>query len=433
MSIPSVVSAGASRARPDAVRVAAPWRLGTIMAAPHRLGFLAAALVMSASAIWWCVELILRQLGAGSLAVAVPASFVHAVLMTYGFMPLFFSGFLFTAGPRWLQMPEGEANTIRPGVMALLMGWCAWLIGARWHAGVAALGAVLAAIGWGWLAVHFSRLVRQSPARDKVHGTVVMVASWVGVAGLLLTAAGVALGRFDCLRWATWLGLWWFVVPVYVAVAHRMIPFFTAAVVPALDAWRPNWLLWSMLAAAGLQGLWFVLDAVGLDGTGWSVVRAFSSIVIGALLLALAVRWGLVQSLSVRLLAMLHIGFMWLGITFLLDGANAIQQVMGLTTASHLAALHALTMGFLGSVLIAMATRVSCGHGGRTLAADNIAWSLFWLVQLAVVLRVASAWWGAHAGVGLLAASGVWTTAVVGWSVRYGRWFGRPRLDGRPG
>ena len=44
-----------------------------------------------------------------------------------------------------------------------------------------------------------------------------------------------------------------------------------------------------MQAAAGLQGLWFVLDAVGLDGTGWSVVRAFSSIVIGALLLALAV------------------------------------------------------------------------------------------------------------------------------------------------
>jgi len=82
---------------------------------------------------------------------------------------------------------------------------------------------------------------------------------------------------------------------------------------------------------------------------------------------------------------------------------------------------------------MAMATRVSCGHGGRTLAADNLAWGLFWLVQLAAVLRVISAWWGAHAGVGLLVASGVWASAVVGWSVRYGRWFGRPRLDGRPG
>ena len=403
------------------------------MAAPHRLGFLAAAVVMSAAALWWCVELLLRQTGGGSLAAAVPATFVHAVLMTYGFMPLFFSGFLFTAGPRWLQMPEGEARTIRPGVVALLMGWFAWLIGARWHAGLAALGAVLAAIGWGWLALNFTRLVRHSPARDKVHGRVVMVASWCGVAGLVLTAVGVASGHFDGLRWATWLGLWWFVVPVYLAVAHRMIPFFTAAVVPSLDAWRPNWLLWALLAAAGLQGVWFVLDAVGLDGTGWLLARALGSLLIGGALVALAVRWGLVQSLSVRLLAMLHIGFVWLGITFLLDAANAMQQALGLSSASHLAALHALTMGFLGSVLMAMATRVSCGHGGRTLAADNLAWGLFWLVQLAAVLRVISAWWGAHAGVGLLVASGVWASAVVGWSVRYGRWFGRPRLDGRPG
>ena len=219
----------------------------------HDLLATAAAVVMSAAALWWCVELLLRQTGGGSLAEAVPATFVHAVLMTYGFMPLFFSGFLFTAGPRWLQMPEGEARTIRPGVVALLMGWFAWLIGARWHAGLAALGAVLAAIGWGWLALNFTRLVRHSPARDKVHGRVVMVASWCGVAGLVLTAVGVASGHFDGLRWATWLGLWWFVVPVYLAVAHRMIPFFTAAVVPSLDAWRPNWLLWALLAAAGLD------------------------------------------------------------------------------------------------------------------------------------------------------------------------------------
>ena len=26
-----------------------------------------------------------------------------------------------------------------------------------------------------------------------------------------------------------------------------------------------------------------------------------------------------------------------------------------------------------------------------------------------------------------------WAVATVGWALRYGRWFGQPRSDGRPG
>jgi uncharacterized protein involved in response to NO len=32
-----------------------------------------------------------------------------------------------------------------------------------------------------------------------------------------------------------------------------------------------------------------------------------------------------------------------------------------------------------------------------------------------------------------LAAAVVWTTALGVWAVRYGRWYGLPRSDGRPG
>ena len=47
--------------------------------------------------------------------------------------------------------------------------------------------------------------------------------------------------------------LWGFVVSTYVAVAHRMIPFFTASAVPMATAWRPNWLMGVMLMAVGLE------------------------------------------------------------------------------------------------------------------------------------------------------------------------------------
>jgi uncharacterized protein involved in response to NO len=80
-----------------------------------------------------------------------------------------------------------------------------------------------------------------------------------------------------------------------------------------------------------------------------------------------------------------------------------------------------------------MATRGSSGHGGRPLAADNTAWALYWLLQAAVLLRVLAALWPAATTALTLAGVLAWATATLGWSLRYGSWFGRPRVDGRPG
>jgi uncharacterized protein involved in response to NO len=153
-----------------------------------------------------------------------------------------------------------------------------------------------------------------------------------------------------------------------------------------------------------------------------------------ALMLWLAIRWGLVQSLKIRLLAMLHGGFLWLGIALALQAVSHTLMALSHDQQSlGLAPLHAMTMGYLGATLFAMATRVSSGHSGRPLAADNKAWALYWVVQCAVLLRVASAVWPTGGDLLLLAAVSVWVVATCGWALRYGSWFGRPRVDGRSG
>ena len=151
-----------------------------------------------------------------------------------------------------------------------------------------------------------------------------------------------------------------------------------------------------------------------------------------ALLLWLAVRWGLVQSLRIRLLAMLHGGFVWLGLALALAAVSHGLQARG-GEGLGLAPLHALSMGYLGATLIAMITRVAAGHSGRALAADNLAWGLYWTLQAAAVLRVVAALWPALASALTLAAATGWAVAAVGWAWRYGGWLGRPRIDGRPG
>ncbi len=60
---------------------------------------LLATLVLVTSASWWAlVQLDRAGLGPG-LPWALSPSLVHAGVMTFGFIPLFFAGFLFTAGP----------------------------------------------------------------------------------------------------------------------------------------------------------------------------------------------------------------------------------------------------------------------------------------------------------------------------------------------
>lgn len=405
------------------------WHLSTLLAAPHRLSFFAAACVMAVSACWWWVEIMARAGAWPSLSTALPSTLVHAAVMSLGFMPLFFSGFLFTAGPKWLQMPEVPARAILPAVATTGAGWVLVLCGSHLHHLLSAMGAALAACGWGMVTWRFIGLVRLSRARDKLHASLIALASALGVLAMWFAAAGLALRDYGVIHLAAQLGLWLFIVPVYVSVAHRMIPFFTASALPVLDAWRPNWLLWTLLGFVGLQALWVVSDAAGGQGVMLSSLRAFSSLAGGVLVLGLAVRWGLVQSLRIRLLAMLHIGFVWLGLTLCLD---ALAQLMGDGLWSLLP-LHALTMGFLGSILLAMATRVSCGHSGRTLTADNLAWGLFWGLQVAVVLRLAAIAWPAQSAWLLPGGATAWLLVMGGWALRYGRWYGLPRVDGRPG
>lgn len=405
------------------------WRFSTLLAAPHRLSFFTAACVMAASALWWWVEIMARAGLWPSVSTALPPTFVHAVVMSLGFMPLFFCGFLFTAGPKWLQMPEVSARTIRPAVAIMGVGWVLVLCGSHLHHLLSALGAALAACGWSMLTWRFMGMVRLSRARDKLHASLIALACALGVLAMLSAAAGLALRDYGVIHLAAQLGLWLFIVPVYVSVAHRMIPFFTASALPILDAWRPNWLLWTLLGFVGLQGLWVLSDAAGGQGVILSSLRAFSSLAGGLLVLGLAVRWGLVQSLRIRLLAMLHIGFVWLGLALCLD---AVAQLMG-DGLWNLLPLHALTMGFLGSILLAMATRVSCGHSGRTLTADNLAWGLFWGLQVAVILRLLAIVWPAQSSGLLLGGASAWLLVMGGWALRYGRWYGLPRVDGRPG
>jgi uncharacterized protein involved in response to NO len=127
---------------------------------------------------------------------------------------------------------------------------------------------------------------------------------------------------------------------------------------------------------------------------------------------------------------MLHGGFVWLGLAWLLLAVSHGLQAGG-GAGLGLAPLHALTLGHLGCTLVAMITRVAAGHSGRPLAVDGRVWALYGLLQATAVLRVLASvlsWQPL-----LLASALGWAAVALGWTWRHAPWLGQPRADGRPG
>jgi uncharacterized protein involved in response to NO len=409
------------------------WQYLRLLDAPHRLAFTAAALLLVVSSLWWAAMMVLAEEGV-AVRWALRPSIGHGVLMTFGFMPLFFTGFLFTAAPKWLRQPAVDARTLVEPLLAMLSGWGVFL--ASLHGRDAAFGQTLGAIGiaavaTGWLGVvrRFLSLLRTSTAPDRVHATVVALGCVYGLAALLAVLAGLALGADALVRAATVSALWAFVGLVFCAVAHRMVPFFSGTPLPGMDAWRPQWLLACFSLLCGVEAAAAASHAFTLPvPAAVTVMLAALEIGAGLFLLAMAIHWGRSPATRLRLPAMLHLGFSWLAVAVLLTGASRALELLAAPLTLGLAPVHAFTMGFLGSMMLAMVTRVTCGLAGRTVVADDLVWRLFWVLQLATAIRLAAAivvqtapslTWT------LLASAALgWAGVCLSWTARHVRLFG---------
>jgi uncharacterized protein involved in response to NO len=206
-----------------------------------------------------------------------------------------------------------------------------------------------------------------------------------------------------------------------------MLPWFTSRVLANYVIIRPYGPLWAMLGACLSHA---ALEIAGLAAWTW-----LADLPLAALAFWFLTRWGVSRGLRAeRLLAMLHIAFVWAVLAFSLFGLDSLAMWLGSDWGLGLAPLHALGAGFFASMLLAMASRVSLGHSGRPLKADGLTWTLFWLVQASALARMLP---DLVAGLGLpwlyYLAALLWLAAFGAWAWRYAPMYWRPRVDGKPG
>jgi uncharacterized protein involved in response to NO len=391
-------------------------------------------------AAWWASVLVEAGLGRDAAAGLAPVD-AHGLAMTFGFMPSFFAGFLFTTAPKWLRHAPLPARALAPALALQAAGWAVFFIGAHapapGAASLAGLGLALAACGWALVAGRLVLLLlRARDGVDRTHLGLVATAGVVGMAALGTAAAALALGAPPLARAATHVGLWIFIGGTFAATAHRMVPFLGAAL-PTLDERRPHALLHALAALFALEGSCAALAALGrVPPPAVQGVLGALEAAAGAGLLALCVRWHRRQGSRVRFIAMLQAAFGWLGLAFLLAGAaHALAAARGGAPLPGAAPLHAYTMGFLGTTMLAMISRVACGHAGRTVVADRVLWGLFLALQASAFARVGGGVLlalGAPGASWMMAAAAVgWAGAWLAWALRIVPWLVRPARAAR--
>ena len=205
-------------------------------------------------------------------------------------------------------------------------------------------------------------------------------------------------------------------------IGGRVVPSFTH-----------NWLAKRAIAARPVSlgrpdGL--VMTLSGLALTLWVALPGLPA--VGAMLIAAGAanlwrlsRWRGWTTRSDRLVLILHLGFFFAGLGFIVVGAAPLMP--GFVPAA--AGVHVWAVGAVGTMTLAMMTRATLGHTGRDLQASRGTQAIYLAIVVAMGARVAMALTPVYALSLMNVAAFAWIVAFLGFVALYGPMLVRPRAD----
>ena len=395
-----------------------------LAAAPHRMMFFGGATALLVTMAWWACFLGAGYFGHAFPAAPVPAGWAHAVFTQYGMLSMFIFGFLLTVFPRWMGQAALPKRAYVPVFLGVFGGYLISHFGLLDLRPVLVAGLALMLGGWAMGLRALGAVLWRNGGKDR-HAMSCFAALCAGFIGLACFFVFTLGGPWQFAIVSIKIGTFTLLLPIFFTVAHRMVPFFSGNIVgTGYRLFRPAWslgVLWPLL-----------LFHLGLD-----LAHRYDLLFLADAPLTLFfayhwVGWQPWKCLRPGLLAALHIAALWLPAAFALF---AVQSLVFRWTGDFTlgrAPVHALTVGFFASMLVAMVTRVTHGHSGRPLQMGAVPWLTFGLLQLVALTRI---------GAELAHDTALWLViAAFGWLLAFAPWVLRslwiyvtPRRDGIPG
>lgn len=337
----------------------------------------------------------------------------HRHELVFGFAGAIIAGFLLTAVQTWTGRPSLSGRPLALLVGLWLLGRLSWWLPSAWPLLLFNLAFLLAVAGG------MARLLWA--VRQRRNYPIVLVLALLAAVDLL-NLLGVLLQHDAWQRQGSHAAIW-LVAAMMTLIGGRVIPFFTQRGLGRLEMVQP----WAWLDLALLVG---TLLLALLTGAGLLLQPRWGSAV---LLLGLGLghgirllRWFDRGLLRVPLLWSLHLAYAWMVLACL---GLALWHAGVAVPFSQ--ALHALTVGAMAGLILAMLARVSLGHTGRPLELPRGFAVAFVLLNLAALLRVLGVSFAYQPALWLAALA--WGLAFAQFLYCYGPMLCRTRADGHPG
>jgi uncharacterized protein involved in response to NO len=332
----------------------------------------------------------------------------HRHEMPFGFATAIIAGFLLTAVPNWTGRPGLQGWPLIGLVLVWLVARLAWLLPLPPTLLLALQLPFLPLLAW-----CLGRDLVAAGKRDN-YPILLMVALLAGCQ--VMTLWGLSNDDTGLQRRGVLAGLW-LVAALMSVIGGRVIPFFILRGLnrPAGAPVHP--LPTRLLLVGGL--LVAGAFAAGLNDAprGW---LAALFLLLGGLHLLRLWRWYDRGLWRVPLLWSLYLAYAWLWVATL---AMALWH-LGLMPQQSLAT-HALAVGGVGGLILAMIARVSLGHTGRLLQPSKTVVLGFALLMLGGLCRVSLV---PFSGVGLGLSALLWCAAFGLFLTRYTRILLTPRV-----
>lgn len=345
--------------------------------------------------------------------------FWHSHEMIFGFVVAIVLGFLLTAVQNWtgLRAPHGRVLLIlsvlwlaaRAGMMfGQALPW--WLVAAV-DVSVLPMAAYL-----------FGRMVlKVNQTRNLFFVPILLLLTVCN----LLMHYGLQFGQYHIQVLGAYNAV--FLVTLLMAIiGGRVLPMFTAngTMTPKVQP-----IVW--LDRIALGSLWLIF-AVHFLNLHTLLPNLLMAVLFGVSALALAVRVARLKiwiTWRVPLLWSFHLAYWFIPVGLALFAL----RYAGLDITQSLA-MHALTAGAMGNMILSMIARVSLGHSGRPLQPKLIMTGAFLLVLIAALTRVFFIWFVPEmTSQWLMFSTMAWALAYGIYVVVYFKVLTTPRADGSPG
>ncbi|BDX04812.1 NnrS family protein [Planctobacterium marinum] len=295
----------------------------------------------------------------------------HLHEMLFGFAATVAIGFTLTAVQTWTGLASIKG---RPLALFMLLWLIARLVFWFNHSALVIPAIVVQMLWWVAAIWVFARLLIQ--AQNRRNYLLIAVFTLMAVLNLSIlladisgnTALALHLGRSMVLMFTLLMAI----------IAGRVIPFFTERGIGSIV----------MLPTPKTDQalLWVSATSIALFITGHFMSLPVSPAVLfiasGGLHLYRLVRWYHSAIFTLPLLWSLHGAYLFLALGLLATGVSFIAPVISLS-----AALHLITIGAIGLMILSMMSRVSLGHTGRPLTPKPLMSMAFVLLATAALVR----------------------------------------------